>query len=76
MARIKIPHICLEIIKNSGAFGFSPAQTRGLNLGWGGLHFMKWFHKKSLIWVGMAFLKKIIRLSGMENLLKLGQSVF
>ena len=36
MATIKNPHshICLEMIKISGAFGFSPAQTRGLNSVW------------------------------------------
>ena len=36
MATIKNPHshICLEMIKISGAFGFSPAQTCGLNSVW------------------------------------------
>ena len=59
MAKIKNPHshICLEIISISGVIGFSPGQTRGLGLGWGGggaqTHVQKFYFKFSIILKGI-----------------------
>ena len=67
MATIKNPHshICLEMIKISGAFGFSPAQTCGLNSVWSwSSNFyladddktqISWLVVQAIIWNGSVF---------------------